>query len=124
MQFLMISRRDGESIPINPLQVCFVRRVGSVTSVAMADGQSFRIHADVEAVLKAVEHAADASPGGKRTTIAAEEPAPPEGAVMAPGATPAAEDEDGGGKVAEEEKAAQKAAHDDGEPAQRAGSRR
>jgi hypothetical protein len=117
MQFLMISRRDGEAIPINPAQVCFVRRVGAATSVAMADGQSFRVHASVEAVLKAIEHAADASPSGKRTTVEAEEPAPPEGPPVPEGTPPAAEAHAGGDEAAKEGKAA----HDDGEPAHRAG---
>jgi hypothetical protein len=119
MQFLMISRRDGEAIPINPAQVTFLRRVGEVTQVTMADGQTFRIRAGVDAVLKAIEQAADASPSGKRHTIEIDEPPPP-GATVAPaGAPPAAEAEpaeDEGGKEA-------KVAHDDGEAAHR-GSRR
>jgi hypothetical protein len=119
MQFLMISRRDGEAIPINPAQVTFLRRVGEVTQVTMADGQTFRIHAGVDAVLKAVEQAADASPSGKRHTIDIDEPPAPEGAAPAPGAPPAAE-----APAAEDEPAKEgKASHDDGEPAQR-GARR
>jgi hypothetical protein len=119
MQFLLIKRRDGEEIPINPAAVSYVRRTGNVTGVHMADGASFRIASPVEEVMKAIEHAADASPSSKRHVIEAE-PIPTPGApAPAPGTPPAAEVEEPELEAAGEGKAA----HDDGEPAHR-GARR
>jgi hypothetical protein len=82
MQFLTIRRRGGEEIPINPLQVCYVRQMGAVTIVAMANGHEHRIQVPAVELVDRIEAAADASPSSSRAMV--QEPSTPPGTEQAP----------------------------------------
>jgi hypothetical protein len=91
MQWVTIKRRNGEEIPINPAMVCYVRGVGSVTTVALANGHEHRVAGITAAALAmAMEQAMDAEAGAKRHVPVIEEPPPPPPESGAPGGAPGA----------------------------------
>ena len=95
MRFVTIHRRGGEAIPINPEMVCFMRTAGNLTTIAMADGQSFRVELGAAELVKAFTKGGDSIELEEPEKPPAEAAAPaPEalgasGAQIAPGAPPA-----------------------------------
>ena len=131
-KFVMIKRRDGEEVPINPDAVDYVRRIGQTTTISLGSGASFRVSATVAEVLEALEATGgerrvvegERHPGGIETTPSA---TTPQASVSGPGAgNEAAQTPSGGsaGQPGEDDDAhdpdahaqqEQMAAHDDGE---------
>ena len=113
VRFVTIRRRGGEAIPINPEMVCYMRQIGALTTIAMADGGSFRVEVPSGELVKAFIK------GGDSVELEEPEKAPPAGLAPAPealgasgaqvptvgAATPAAEPVEGEGDLTEEEEA-------------------
>jgi hypothetical protein len=55
MRFVMIERRSGELIPVNPGMVCYVRQVGVVSTVALANGVEHKVQIPAAELVAAFE---------------------------------------------------------------------
>jgi hypothetical protein len=72
MRFVTITRRGGEAIPVNPELVCYMRQSGSLTTISMADGGSFRVEVAAAELVEAF------SKGGGSVELKEPEKPPPE----------------------------------------------
>jgi 3'-phosphoadenosine 5'-phosphosulfate sulfotransferase (PAPS reductase)/FAD synthetase len=133
MKFVMIERRSGELIPVNPGMVCYVRQVGMVTTVSLANGHEHKVAIPAAKLIEAFEAAMSGEAASElreqpRLDLG-EQPDPPRGANP-PGegaqpperpAPPEGEPLEGEGGLSEEEQAelegrAQRGQEGDGDP--------
>jgi hypothetical protein len=105
MQWVTIKRRSGEEIPINPAMVCYVRRVGSVTIVAMANGHEHRVSMEAPALAAAFVEAMGTH--AKEGPVLEEAPAPPDAPGAPASGAPAPDVEAALAEQAQDDKAAQ-----------------
>jgi hypothetical protein len=133
MKFVMIERRSGELIPVNPGMVCYVRQIGMVTTVSLANGHEHKVAIPAAELIEAFEAAMSGEAASElreqpRLDLG-EQPDPPQGAnppgegAQPPERPAPAEGEplEGEGGLSEEEQAelegrAQRGQEGDGDP--------